>query len=113
MEFDVTPRFWHLRVALDAWTDFAFCSDENLLSNFRKSKREVKKEKEIKISLSHALLTPSVRLPFLLTFMLFIFFFLSIYYYYYYYYFEYMVHIASFGSVSTAKQFISFQFTLF
>ena len=30
MEFDETPRFWYPCVVLDAWTNFAFCSDENL-----------------------------------------------------------------------------------
>ena len=42
MEFDETPRFWYSRIALDAWTDFAFCSDKNLWSNFYKSYKEAK-----------------------------------------------------------------------
>ena len=46
MEFNETPRFWYPHVALNAWTDFAFCSDENLLSDFHRSLREAKKEKK-------------------------------------------------------------------
>ena len=53
MEFDETQRFWYPRVALNAWTDFAFCSDENLQSGFRKSQREVK---PLFVSLSLSLL---------------------------------------------------------
>ena len=41
MEFDETPRFWYPRIALNAWTDFAFCSYENLWFDFCKSYREV------------------------------------------------------------------------
>ena len=28
MEFDETLRFWYPHVALDSWTDFAFCSNK-------------------------------------------------------------------------------------
>ena len=50
MEFDEIPRLWCPRVALIAWINFAFSSDENLRSDFHRSKKETKKEiKKIKI----------------------------------------------------------------
>ena len=44
MKFDETPRFWYPCVALDVWTNFVFCSDENLRSDFHKSYREANKQ---------------------------------------------------------------------
>ena len=104
MEFDETSRFWYPNVALVTWINFAFSSNKKLRSDFHRCEKETKKEiKKIKSSqpLSLHLHALCSDLPFILYY----------YYYYYYYYFGYLIHIASFGSVSVSKFFISFQFT--
>ena len=77
MEFDETPRFWYPHVALTVWMNFSFSPDENLRSDFHRSKKEAKKEikNKIKFSLSLSLHAP---LPFCLTFLLSFFFNINI-----------------------------------
>ena len=78
MEFDETPRFWYSRVALDTWTDFAFCSDKNLQSNFCKSYKEAKKIFYCPFLSLFSLLTPFLPFSSFLSLFDFPFFFLSI-----------------------------------
>ena len=55
MKFDETPNFWYPRVALNAWMNFASCSDEILRFNFRRSEKETKIRKNKNISLFYTL----------------------------------------------------------
>ena len=55
MKFDETPNFWYPRVALNAWMNFASCSDEILRFDFRRSEKETKIRKNKNISLFYTL----------------------------------------------------------
>ena len=104
MEFDETLRFWCPCVALDVWINFVSCSDEILQSDFRRSKKEVKRRKTKNKNLSLHPLSLFTFSPFDFSmFISFLFYFFNYSYYYYYYYFGYIVHIALFGSVSIPK----------
>ena len=67
MEFDKTPRFWYPHVALAAWINFAFSLDENLRSDFHRSKKKSEKRNKKNQILSHSL---HALHPFHLTFLL-------------------------------------------
>ena len=88
MEFDKTPRFWYPHVALDTWTDFAFCSDKNLWSGFRRSYRETKKYFfPLSLSLSfrsHSTVFRSKKWPYSFPFLFFYFFFLFLIFFFYF-----------------------------
>ena len=58
MEFDETPRFWYPRVALEAWMNFASCSNENLQPIFvdLRDKQRKKTNKISSLSLHASLL---------------------------------------------------------
>ena len=60
MEFDEPPRFWCPRLALVAYINFAFSSDENLQSDFRRSEKETKVRKNKNKKFSHAPFLPPV-----------------------------------------------------
>ena len=103
VEFDETPRFWCPRVALVVWINFSFSPNKNLRSNFHRYEKETKKEKKNPLNVSLSTLSLSVRSD-----LSFIHFFIFIYFYYYYYYLGYLIHTASFESISIPKKFISF-----
>ena len=89
MKLDETPRFWYPRVTRDAWIDFAFCSNENLRSDFHKSYREARVSHST-FSLFLTFSPPSTHRPFFFCFaqngpfftFLYFSFFLSFFFYF-------------------------------
>ena len=128
MKLDETPRFWYPRVTRDAWIDFAFCSNENLRSDFHKSYREARVSHST-FSLFLTFSPPSTHRPFFFCFaqngpfftFLYFSFFLSFFFFLFfplfYLFLSFSLFFFSFGSypteLSCCSTLIPFKFSFF
>ena len=80
LKFDKRLRYWYLCVVLVAYTNFAFCSDENLRSDVCKSEKETrrKKIKYLSIRSPPTLCRPHPAICFLCLFFILVFFLIII-----------------------------------
>ena len=103
MEFDETPRFWYPRVLLMRGPIFPFAPTKTydpISVDLRENQRKEKKSWLFTLSFSHL---PLPFFPFIVFDFVVVFLF----------YFDTWRNVdLSFGSVSTPKKFISFQFNL-